>query len=196
MNLDSITFEAPLLRGRFMVVNERPPFETLKLKQIHSDIVVDEAEYVEDISGDAIIGQNQIPKTILTADCVPIVLLSKDRHCIVHAGWRGLAQPILNNKKILEMNPLFAFIGPHIRKTSYEVTSEFLGNFPDHLHAFSTLNELIFFDMSLVVKDQLKKSFPHITIEDCELCTFKETKFHSYRRDQTNKRNWNIYIPN
>ena len=190
-----ITFEAPLLRGRFMVFNSRPDFEFLKVKQTHSDLVIPEDKCAVEIEGDGIIGESVVPKVILTADCVPIVLLGKDKHVVIHAGWRGLAQNILANDLVKSINPIYAFIGPHIRPEHYEVQSDFLSNFPHFSEAFTEHHGKIYFNMEYVATRQLKDAYPGIVVEDCGLCTFSNLKFHSYRRDKTTQRNWNIYFP-
>lgn len=190
-----ITFEAPLLRGRFIVFNSRPDFDFLKVKQTHSDLVIPEEKCAIEIEGDGIIGESSVPKVILTADCVPIVLLGKDKHVVIHAGWRGLAQNILANELVKSINPIYAFIGPHIRPENYEVQPDFLSNFPNFSQAFTEHHGKIYFNMEYVVTGQLRDAYPGIVVEDCGLCTFSNLKFHSYRRDKTTQRNWNIYFP-
>lgn len=190
-----ITYEAPLLRGRFIVFNDRPPIDFVKVKQTHSDIVLPEEKCGIEQIGDGIIGDTETPKAILTADCVPLVLIGKDKHVVIHAGWRGLAQNILSNELVKSINPIYAFIGPHIRQMNYEVQKDFLANFPRHQEAFKTVEGKIFFDLSHVSRAQLLSAYPGIVVEDCGLCTFSDPKFHSYRRNQTTSRNWNIYFP-
>ncbi len=192
---DSITYEAPLLRGRFIVFNERPDIDFVKVKQTHSDIVIPEEKCGIDIIGDGIIGNSETPKAILTADCVPLVLIGKDQHVVIHAGWRGLAQNILSNELVKSIKPVYAFIGPHIRQMNYEVQNDFLGNFPAQKNAFRQHEGKIYFDLSFVANAQLSDAYPGIVVEDCGLCTFSDPKFHSYRRNQTTSRNWNIYFP-
>ena len=65
-----------------------------KNKQIHSNIVnkVDKDNIGQIIDGDAIItNEKNVPLLILTADCVPVVLVDKVNKAVglVHAGWRG-----------------------------------------------------------------------------------------------------------
>jgi copper oxidase (laccase) domain-containing protein len=187
-----ITFEAPLLRGRFIVFNSHPEFE---LKQIHSDIVLNEDQCGVEQIGDGIFGDSMVPKAILTADCVPLVLIGATSHVVVHAGWKGLAQKIIGHPVIVALNPTYAYIGPHIRPEHYEVQPDFLANFPEHKEAFTVHNGRIYFNLEYVVVSQLKALYPSIVIEDCGLCTFLELKFHSYRRDKTTQRNWNVYFP-
>lgn len=191
-----ITFEAPLLRGRFIVFNQKPELDLLKVKQIHSAIIVQEDQCQSQLTeADGILGSEIIPKAILTADCVPLVLIGKDSHVVIHAGWRGLAQNILSHELVKKINPTYAFIGPHIRPEHYEVQADFLGNFPHFPEAFTRHHGNIYFNLASVAVKQLKTTFPDIVIEDCGLCTFADQKFHSYRRNKTTDRNWNIYFP-
>ncbi len=189
-----ITFETKLLRGRFVVTSQRPDFDFLKVKQTHSADVLPE-DHCYELEADGIVGFNKTPKVILTADCLPLVLLGAEGHAVVHAGWRGLAQKILAHKDIKALRPNFAFIGPHIRPDHYEVQKDFLVNFPENKDAFSYVSDKIFFNLSHVAFAQLEKLYPGIVIVDCGLCTFADQKFHSYRRDKTKERNWNFYIP-
>lgn len=192
---DIITFEAPLLRGRFIVFNQRPDFDFVKVKQTHSSIIVPEETVIEGLEADGILGNTSTPKAILTADCVPLVLLGSAEHTVIHAGWRGLAGNILGQDLVKKINPTYAYIGPHIRPEHYEVQEDFLANFPEYPEAFSRHHGKIFFNLAHVACAQLKKAYPNIVIEDAGLCTFAGSNFHSYRRNKTTERNWNIYIP-
>lgn len=194
--ISDITFEAPLLRGRFIVYNSRPDFDFFKVKQIHSSLIITEGEpKAEELEADGILGTTPNPKAILTADCVPLVLLGKDSHIFIHAGWRGLSQNILTNELVKSINPIYAFIGPHIRQKNYEVQPDFLSNFSDFSTAFKQHHGKIYFNMEYIIKNQLMNTYPGIVVEDCGLCTFSNLLFHSYRRDKTTQRNWNIYFP-
>ena len=192
---ENIIYEAPLLRGRFIVFNQQPSFDFLKVKQTHSNLVIPEDQCATEKIGDGIIGDTEAPKAILTADCVPLVLIGKDQHVVIHAGWRGLEQNILSNELVKKINPTYAFIGPHIRPEHYEVQKDFLANFPLYPEAFTNSEGKIYFNLAVVARAQLKNAYPSMAIEDCGLCTFANLNFHSYRRNKTTERNWNIYFP-
>ena len=74
---------------------------------------------------------------ILTADCLPVVLIAQDALCvgIAHAGWRGLAGGVIE-ALISEMpvapDNLVAWLGPSIGRHVYEVGPEVRAGF-DHL---------------------------------------------------------------
>ena len=192
--MNNQVYEKALLRGRFIVYSEKPDLEFLKVKQTHSADVLPE-DQCHNLEADGIVGSNKVPKVILTADCVPLVLIGEKSHAVVHAGWKGLATHILANERIKAIKPYYAFIGPHIRQKNYEVQPDFLSNFPQNPDAFSRVSDKIFFNLSIVAHAQLQSLYPGIKIEDCGLCTFEDAKFHSYRRNKTTERNWNIYIP-
>lgn len=95
-------------------------------------------------SGDALIAdQAGMLLGIRVADCVPILMVDRERRAVaaVHAGWRGALHRIVE-KAVGEMyrtfgsrpHHLLAAVGPSIRKCCYEVGPEvvdaFCGAFP------------------------------------------------------------------
>lgn len=95
--------------------------------------------------GDALIADSAgMLLGIRVADCVPILMVDRDRRAVaaVHAGWRGALHRIVE-KSAGEMCRMFgscprdliAAIGPSIRKCCYEVGEEvvdaFCGAFPE-----------------------------------------------------------------
>ena len=69
------------------------------------------------------------PLAVLTADCLPVVLMAMDESCvgIAHAGWRGLAAGVLES--LLTAMPaepasMTAWLGPAISAVAYEVGPE------------------------------------------------------------------------
>ena len=189
-----IIFEKKLPRGTFQVLNKKPDFTLLRVLQTHSSIVLNESA-CNGIEADGMVGNSAQKMAILTADCLPILILGENNsHAFIHAGWRGLHNLILNNELVRVIKPHYAFIGPHIRVDHYEVQPDFKNHF-DEPSAFSQKEGKLFFNLSVMAQKQLKKNYPNIEIEDCGNCTFNETIFHSYRRNKTIERNWNIYIP-
>jgi len=189
----NLVFEKKLPRGRFCVYQSSPAFDLIKVKQTHSPIVLDEKS-CNGLEADGMVGNSTTPMAILTADCLPILLLGESEHALVHAGWRGLENQILAQELIKKIKPAYAFIGPHISVLNYEVQPNFKTNFPD-TKAFVEKNGKLFFDLSVIVKSQLKTLYPEILIEESNICTFSNENFHSYRRNKTTERNWNVYIP-
>ena len=187
-----LLYERKLPSGIFQVYSDRPIFAVKTVKQIHSDLVVDENQ--AGCAADGIWGTSDAPIAVLTADCIPLVLIGKNSHAVIHAGWKGLENKILQHALIKEMYPLYAFIGPHIRVSQYEVQKDFKNNFPGS-SSFLEINNQLFFDLTKEVTEQLKKLYPQIEISDCEICTYTNNNFASYRRNKTPARNWNVFIP-
>lgn len=188
-----LVFEKELPRGKFCVYQTRPTFDLIRVKQTHSDIVLNENRCNE-TEADGMVGSSSTPMAILTADCLPILLLGEKDHAFIHAGWRGLHNEILKSELIKNIKPFYAFIGPHISVQHYEVQPDFKLNF-EQSDAFIEREGKLYFDLSVVAREQLKKFYPGISIEESGLCTFSNEFLHSYRRNKTTERNWNVYIP-
>lgn len=188
-----LVLEKKLPRGQFEIFQSRPDFDLTTVKQTHSCIVLNEKNCNE-LEADGMIGDSLSPMAILTADCMPILLLGEKEHAFIHAGWRGLHNEILKNNLIKKINPFYAFIGPHISALHYEVQPDFKKNF-SHPQAFIDQEEKLYFNLSVVARAQLNAFYPGISIEESKVCTFSDENFHSYRRNKTAKRNWNVYRP-
>lgn len=80
--------------------------------------------------------QRGLALAVMTADCLPILLRSRDQNLVaaIHAGWRGLAQGIVENT--LAQLPesaanLQAWVGPAISQAHFEVGSDVYQAFSD-----------------------------------------------------------------
>ncbi len=97
------------------------------LDQIHSEIVL-EAAIGASGPGDGLVSQrHDLALTIVTADCVPVLLAAEHAIGAVHAGWRGLAHSILPRaveRLQSSSRNLTAWIGPAIGPCCYEVGSD------------------------------------------------------------------------
>ncbi len=100
-----------------------PNVEIAWLRQCHS-AEVREARAGLCGDGDALLtAQVDLALTVVTADCVPILLHADDQIAAVHAGWRGLAKRILaaTVQQLDTTRPMTAWIGPAIGSCCYEV---------------------------------------------------------------------------
>lgn len=109
---------------------ERLPLATLR--QVHSDLIHRISEFpASTLVGDGLItNQPGIFLAVLTADCLPVVLVDPRKRAVgvFHAGWRGTAKRIVE-KGVGEMRRHFgtrpvdlkAAIGPGIRGCCYQV---------------------------------------------------------------------------
>jgi len=80
---------------------------------------------------------NEIALSVLTADCIPILIHEKSSGIIgcIHAGWKGAVNGIIENtlKKLEEMDgsikELAVSVGPCISQKNYEVKNDFYSEF-------------------------------------------------------------------
>lgn len=127
---------------------------------------------------------------IMTADCLPILITNKQGTEIaaVHAGWRGLANGIIESTlTALSSNPedLLIWIGPSISQPHYEVGEDFYHAFT-YQQAFQPIqNNKWLADVPLLAKQRLIQLGVHS--DDIYLsneCTYAHpAHYFSYRRD-------------
>lgn len=190
-----------------------PQYQMMRLKQIHSDTVVESVAQSEDyqIQADShFTKETNLALCVITADCVPIFFYEPEIGLIsgVHAGWRGVASRIIPKtiRKLIDQgaNPrkMTAIIGPHIQKQSFEVGNDVrdqilasLGpvNSSDpnlQCEAISNYSEVVseqksLVDLNLVVRTQLQHEGIELeNVFDLHIDTVKNPLFHSYRRDK------------
>ncbi|MBI2522114.1 MAG: polyphenol oxidase family protein [Bdellovibrio sp.] len=136
---------------------------------------------------------------IKTADCLPVFLGSKLGGVMLHAGWRGLQQKILQHPLVKKLKPDYAFIGPHICQNCYQVGPEFQEYFPNGPGP-QIKNGQWYFGLQAEADFQIREMSATIHIEHSDLCTFCGAlygkRLHSYRRGNAKQRNYNIFRPN
>ncbi|WP_455538497.1 peptidoglycan editing factor PgeF [Terrisporobacter sp.] len=176
--------------------------------QIHSSIVnkIDENNIGQRIDGDALITNvKEVPLLILTADCVPVVIIDPKNKAIgiAHAGWRGTYDKICKNTidemvKNYNSDPkdLICIIGPSIGPCCYEVSKDLVGKFNSNLANYSEKFYIIkdnkyYLDLwkinELTLKECSVKDENIINLQICTNCN--HDKFYSYRKhNKTPKR--------
>ena len=119
--------------------NRSKLFETLQLqdrihiqpRQIHSTRVIDAQQFESGMEADgSFTNSNSHLLSILTADCLPILLYHSDGViAAVHAGWRGLLNGIIPEAmRFIPAAPV-AVIGPAIGQCCYEVSDDLANDF-------------------------------------------------------------------
>ena len=162
------------------------------LQQTHSTRVIyaDAASSQQTPTADAV--WSDVPGlalAVLTADCVPILLWRADASAVaaVHAGWRGMIGGIIQRAvSHLETAhvPVYAWIGPCIRPTHYEVGADVWQQFASwgggvvQSHPSEPAKRLL--DLGQAAKRCLA-SAGVAQIEDSGLCTFCDARFYSHR---------------
>ncbi len=106
------------------------PSEPIWLEQTHSATVIEASADVlnSKINADAsFTWQSSVVCAVLTADCLPVLLCSKDGEKVaaIHAGWRGLYSGIISNTvAAMQTTDLTAWLGVAIGACCFEVGSE------------------------------------------------------------------------
>jgi copper oxidase (laccase) domain-containing protein len=190
--MNNFIYSQKLTHGEFRVYPERPDFLFHEVKQVHGiDCSYPTGKITE---ADALINnyKDSTALAIKTADCLPVVFEGEKEVVFLHAGWRGLALGILNIEQIKNIKPVKAFIGPAIHQCCFEVGADFNNLFPEiKVSSKSGKNYADLIGFSL---DKIKTIFPDISVEEAGICTMCNQLFHSYRRDKTIKRNYNLYF--
>ncbi|MGI9246591.1 MAG: peptidoglycan editing factor PgeF [Steroidobacteraceae bacterium] len=130
---------------------------------------------------------------VMTADCLPVVLVDRagTRVGVAHAGWRGLANGVLEaTVAALQADPaeLLAWLGPAIAQPAFEVGAEvrdaFLARNPQHAAAFVPNTHGRFqADLYALARTALAQAGVRAVCGGGR-CTFAEPDaYYSYRRD-------------
>lgn len=159
--------------------------------------------------------QKGVALCVLSADCLPLLLYHPSGIIIaLHSGRAGcfsniLAGGVSKAKELFKMrlntqesafssqnlfknalesefkNEDFTLIiAPGICAQNYEISGEVLDYAKEHFKPFLEQNRL---DLKALVKAQAKE-LGIKDIKDCEICSFEDERFYSYRRDKTPKR--------
>ena len=110
------------------------------LQQVHGRDVANAETAHDNCQADAIISRRAGRVcAVLTADCLPLLLCDRQARCVaaVHAGWRGLANGIIEatlEQMALPSDQLLAWMGPAIGPTAFEVGDEVRQCFMDQDH--------------------------------------------------------------
>jgi hypothetical protein len=169
------------------------PSAPIWLNQTHSTVVAQVSEpttQVLDADG-VFTSSSQVVCSAMTADCLPVLLTNTQgtQVAAVHAGWRGLANGIVENALELFSGEVMAWLGPAIGPQAFEVGDDVLQAFVDFdsqaYQAFTPrdVEGKWLADMSKLATQRLNK-FGITQVFDSGLCTFQHKEdFYSYRRD-------------
>jgi YfiH family protein len=130
---------------------------------------------------------------VLTADCLPVVFAAGDGSeiGIAHAGWRGLADGVLENTVAAMRTPsgrLIAWLGPAAGPQAYEIGAEvrdaFLRHDPRADAAFAATRAGHWrVDLYTLARQRLA-ALGIDAVHGGGLCTISDPqRFHSHRRD-------------
>ena len=164
------------------------------LTQVHGTLCVDAARVQSGIEADAsFTRQRGIVCAVLTADCLPVLLCDDNVSVVsaVHAGWRGLADGVIEASVAAMAVPgkqLMAWLGPAIGPAAFEVGADVRDAFLMHdmqaAQAFTSIAaDKWLCDIYLLARQRLHAlNIRRITSAD--FCTVRDIdRFYSFRRD-------------
>lgn len=164
-------------------------------EQVHGNDVVEISQVTSQaLVADAAITQvENVCLAIMTADCLPIMLVSKngDEVAAIHGGWRPLSTDIIKNT-ITKMNTppadIYAWLGPCISKSAFEIGNEVKDIFVKKNVKFTAAflakaNGKYVADLPLIAKIQLENLGVN-NFSCLPECTYTNTeKYYSYRKN-------------
>lgn len=168
-------------------------------KQVHGahvEIITSETSSYVDNTDALVTSTEGITLGVVTADCVPIILLDPQQHIAgaIHAGWKGIVAGVIEqtirvmHKEGADPSRILVSIGPHISACCYSVPFERARQFSDMF-----LNETVavqkgtewYVDIGKASRIMLMKSGiseSHIdAVAPCTSC--RNDQFYSYRKD-------------
>lgn len=183
---------------RMILLNQLSAFGVDKLTwmtQTHSTIcrtVNDQASFIA-LEGDGLVTQRKgHALMMMTADCLPVVLGNHDGTEVanLHAGWRGLANGIIENTVVeMKSKPTWAWLGAAISQPCFEIGTEvkaiFCEKYPELENAFTTGQVVgkYYADLYAIARFILN-SLGVETVLGGDQCSYRQGKdYFSYRRD-------------
>jgi YfiH family protein len=206
LNLGTHVGDAPrcVERNRDILRAELPA-EPVWLTQVHGTAVVD-ASLVDVDAADPPVADASFTRdpgvvcAVLSADCMPVLLCDAGGRTVaaVHAGWRGLADGVLQNTvaamRAAGAGELLAWLGPAIGPNRYEVGTDVMDVFLARAGANSQAVQDAFVPVATRPGKYLANLYALARIALSEVgvrrvwggdfCTVSNSgRFYSYRRD-------------
>tara|TARA_B110000467_G_C18184571_1_gene402509 strand:+ start:139 stop:765 length:627 start_codon:yes stop_codon:yes gene_type:complete len=167
----------------------------VSMEQIHSNHVklVTGSNKLYNSTDALFTSNNAVALEIKVADCMPIFLFDRNSSLfgVIHAGWKGLAEGIIENSMILlkknnfKLDGITVLIGPSISQKNFEVQNDVMSYFDPKFSIVK--DEKIFLSLQEVAIDKFTSYGIH-NIIDINECTYDNLNYHSYRRDKTDRR--------
>ena len=164
------------------------------LKQVHGVEVVEACSDQQIRQADACYTTEPgVACVIMTADCLPVLFTNRSgsKVAAAHAGWRGLAEGVLEEtlSQFTDPSEVMVWMGPAIGPDTFEVGQEVYDRFVDDLtetrHAFKpspSHNERWMADIYRLARLRLNRASVR-QIFGGGFCTYSDSeRFFSYRR--------------
>ena len=185
-----------------IILNSLLPQKPSWLKQIHGNRIVEADKINNGDLGDGMYtaSKNQVC-AIMIADCVPVMFCNSDGSKIglVHAGWRGIVNGILENlvdSLKFSGKDTIVYLGPRIGPTAFEIGPD-LFKLITSQRSFQP-NEILdhkkgkrFADLYAMIENRLLiKGLDNI--HKAELCTFNNPNLFFSHRQMETRAEWQL----
>ena len=158
------------------------------MNQVHGDkvVVIDELLATDPTCDAMITTKAGISLAVLVADCIPLLLISREAVAAVHVGRAGLINKVaiktLHQMRTMGAIDVHAIIGPAICGKCYEVPFELQQDvIADHPRAFSTTHKgTPGLDLpAALIADLVVEG---VTYEASSICTMEDNLYFSHRK--------------
>lgn len=175
-------------------LREQLPAEPGWLRQVHSARVVELGRDSEREADASLTRQPGQVCAVLTADCLPVLFCDRAGSVVAatHAGWRGLANGVLEATAVAMQTPpgdilawMGAAIGPQAFEVGEDVREAFVDRHPEAAAAFApqTVPGKWLADIYQLARIRLNRIGVQ-AVYGGGRCTFNESEtFYSYRRE-------------
>lgn len=186
LNLGLLTDDDPdsVARNRALLTAETG-VTLAYIRQVHGTEILEAAIDRPGREADGeVTAERGVGTVVMTADCLPIAIAGGGAVGVVHAGWRGLADGVIDNgisalRTLAGGGALHAAIGPGAGPCCYEVGEEVHARFGGDGRNGRNL------DLKAIAREQLTRGGVEV-VHDVGLCTIcsDPSLFFSHRRDR------------
>lgn len=150
--------------------------ELVGVRQVHGTRVTEGSDPASEADG-VVVRTPGLAATVLVADCLPVVVAGDGAVAALHAGWRGLADGILEaGIEALGGTAPRAVIGPGAGVCCYEVGGEVAAHFGREHRRGRHL------DLKAAAVARLRAAGVE-AVDDVGVCTMCDARCFSHRRD-------------
>ena len=166
------------------------------MNQEHGNVALEvfKRDIKKTVNADALYSKESgLAIAVVSADCLPVILSDKNSSEIaaIHAGWRGLADGIIESTLELFMGKLdniSAWLAPCISLSNFEVGQDVFSRFEARGLAqfciYEPLKNKWYLDLQGAAREVLERY--GLTVQASNSCTFNQNHlFHSYRKNKT-----------
>jgi YfiH family protein len=176
-----------VMRNREIVAQQFGP--TQYMNQVHGNRIALIEEVTDEVpTADALVtGIPGISLAVMVADCIPLLLQSKESVAAVHVGRRGLVNDVarasIELMREMGATQITALLGPAICGRCYEVSEDVYQEVVDLHPEAASLTSTGTFSLDLPAALRVVLHDEGVEVKDESICTVESDEHFSYRRD-------------